>query len=296
MPSQFPRQIRSPESPEQDAGAYSNHVSLGVVAHDPEDPSLAFVRIENGQVLVEVELAGDGDAVNAYLCHSTTGASAGDYIPVEPGESVVMVWPDALGSPYIIARLADVERSLAGTAGSLDTTGPAGFVRQFRWLRTPEGQIYVVQSGGEMLLEGGGAGVRITGAQVLMNGATHLGADFTTPPVPGEAVSGQESTPSVPAAPFIPTPDFSLSLDDPPPGPQLKNGIVRFADGVEANLLTDPTFFGFILTVNGLLSLTAAFLGVPWPYDDPETLPKQIKSTHVTASTTHTANDPPPAP
>ena len=296
MPSQFPSQIRSPEAPEQDAGEYSNHVSLGVVAHDPEDPSLAFVRIENGQVLVEVELAGDGDAVNAYLCHSSTGASAGDYIPVEPGESVVIVWPDALGSPYIIARLADVERSLAGSVAGIDTAGPAGFVRQFRWLRTPDGQIYVVQSGGEMLLEGGGAGVRITGAQVLLNGATHLGADFTTPPVPGEAVSGQESTPSVPAAPFIPTPDFSLSLDDPPPGPQLKNGIVRFADGVEANLLTDPTFFGFILTVNGLLSLTAAFLGVPWPYDDPETLPKQIKSTHVTASTTHTANDPPPAP
>ena len=296
MPSQFPSQIRSPDAPEQNAGEYSNHVSLGVVAHDPEDPSLAFVRIENGQVLVEVELAGDGDAVNAYLCHSTTGASAGDYFPVEPGESVVIVWPDALGSPYIIARLADVERSLAGSAAGIDTSGPAGFVRQFRWLRTPEGQIYVVQSGGEMLLEGGGAGVRITGAQVLLNGATHLGADFTSPPVPGEAVSGQDTTPSIPAAPFIPTPDFSLSLDDPPPGPQLKNGIVRFADGVEANLLTDPTFFSFILTVNGLLTLTAAFIGVQWPYDDPETLPKMIKAAHVTASTTHTANDPPPAP
>ena len=71
---------------------------------------------------------------------------------------------------------------------------------------------------------------------------------------------------------------------------------MRFADGVEANLLTDPTFFGFILTVNGLLSLTAAFLGVPWPYDDPETLPKMIKSAHATASTVHTANDPPPVP
>ena len=126
MPSQFPDQIRSPDAPEQSAAEYSNHVSLGVVAHDPEDPSLAFVRIENGQVLVEVELAGDGDAVNAYLCHSTTGASAGDYIPVEPGESVVIVWPDALGSPYIIARLADVERSLAGSAGSIATTGAAG--------------------------------------------------------------------------------------------------------------------------------------------------------------------------
>mgnify|MGYP000134310250 CR=1 FL=1 len=46
-----------------------------------------------------------------------TGASAGDYIPVEPGESVVIVWPDALGSPYIIARLADVAATLS-TRGS----------------------------------------------------------------------------------------------------------------------------------------------------------------------------------
>ena len=293
--SQFPSQVHSPEAAPPSAGEYSNNVSLGVVAHDPKDPSLAYVRFESGQVLVEVELSGDGDAVNAYLCHSTTGASAGDYIPVQPGESVVLVWPDSNGTPYIVARLADVERSLAGSVCGIDTAGELGFVRQFHWMRTPGGTIYAVQSGGEMLLAGGGGGVRIAGTQILMNGATHLGADFTTPPIPGEAITGQDTTPDIPASPFIPTPDVSLSLNDPPPGPQLKNGIVRFADLVEANILTDPTFFGFILTVNGLLSLTAAFLGVPWPYDDPEMLPKQITSMHVTASTTHTATDPPPA-
>lgn len=290
--SQFASLMPAPDAAPPSEAEFVNYVSLGTVGHDPEDPSLAFVRIEGGQVLVEVELAGDGDAVNAYLCHSQTGASAGDYIPVEPGESVVLVWPDGqASSPYIIARLADVERQLAGACCGLDTSSATG-IRQFRWLRTPEGQVYAVQSGGEMLLEG--SSVRITGAQVLLNGATHLGADFLTPPVPGEPLGGTENTPSIPAAPFIPTPDISLSLDDPPPGPQLANGIVRFSDSIESNIITDPDFWAFILTVNGLLILVAAFLGVPWPYSTPESLPSALKPRHTTASTTHTANDPPP--
>jgi hypothetical protein len=289
--SMFPGITPTPEGAQPSEAEFVNYVSLGTVGHDPEDSSLAFVRVVDGQVLVEVELAGDGDAVNAYLCHSQTGSDAGDYIPVEPGDAVVLVWPDGqASSPYILARLADVERQLAGACCGLDTSSPTG-VRQFRWLRTPAGQIYAVQAGGEMLLEG--SSVRITGAQVLVNGATHLGADFTTPPVPGQPLDGTESTPTAPAAPFVPTPDVSLSLDVPPPGPQLANGIVRFSDSIESNILTDPDFWAFILTVNGLLILVAAFLGVPWPYSTPESLPSVLKPRHTTASTTHTANDPP---
>jgi len=290
--SQFPSILNTPPGQEPSAAEFVNYVSLGVVGSDPEDPSLAFVRYVDGQVLVEVELS-DGDGVNAYLCHSQTGASAGDYIPVEPGESVVLVWPDGQStSPYIIARLADVERQLAGSCCGIDATGAEGRVRQFRWMRTPDGQVYAVQSGGELLLQGGGNGVRITGEQVLVSGATHLGADFTTPPAPGEVVSGDTSTPAVPAAPFVP--EVAVSLAEENPGPQLAAGIVRFKDSIESNIATDPDFWSFILTVNGLLSLTAAFLAVPWPYDDPETLPKSLKPQHTTASTTHTANDPPP--
>jgi hypothetical protein len=291
MPN-FPSILQTPPGPEASAADFVNYVSLGVVGHDPEDPSLAFVRVVNGQVLVEVELSGDGDEVDAYLCHSQTGADAGDYIPVAAGDCVVLVWPDGQSaSPYIIARLADVERQLAGSCCGIDTSGEQDRVRQFRWLRTPEGQIYAVQSGGELLLQGGGNGVRIAGEQVLLTGAVHIGADFTVPPTPGEVISGEDSTPTVPGAPFIPEPGVSLA-EEPIPG-QLAAGIVRFKDSIESNLATDPDFWSFILTVNGLLSLTAAFLAVPWPYDDPETLPKSIKPQHTTASTTHTCNDPP---
>lgn len=284
--SLFPRILQDPPAPLQSPAEFVNYVSLGTVGHDPEDPSLAFVRVVDGQVLVEVELAGDGDAVNAYLCHSQTGASAGDYIPVEPGESVVLVWPDGqASSPYIIARLADVERQLAGSCCGLVTSTASG-VRQFRWLRTPAGQIYAVQSGGEMLLEG--SSVRITGAQVLVNGETHLGADFTAPPIPGQPLDGTESTPTTPAAPFVP--DLLPSLATIPPATLLQcaNGIVRFSDQIEANLATDPEFMAWVAAVNALLTILAGLVGQVWPFVDP---PLKLTSRANTASK-HTANDP----
>jgi len=285
--SQFATIVAAPDAAPPSEAEFVNYVSLGTVGLDPEDPSLAFVRVVDGQVLVEVELAGDGDAVNAYLCHSQTGAVAGDYIPVEPGDAVVLVWPDGqAASPYIIARLADVERQLAGSCCGLATTSPG--VRQFRWLRTPTGQIYAVQSGGEMLLEG--SSVRITGAQVLLNGETHLGADFLTPPVPGQPIGGTASSPSVPAAPFVP--DLLPSLATIPPAELLQRaqGIVRFSDEIEANVLTDPDFIAWLAAANGVLTLAAVLVGLPWPFPDP---PVKLTSRANTASV-HTANDPPP--
>lgn len=285
--SQFPSIIRAPDEPLQSPSDFVNYVSIGTVGHDPEDPSLAFVRVVDGQVLVEVELAGDGDAVNAYLCHSQTGASSGDYIPVEPGESVVLVWPDGqASSPYIIARLADVERQLAGSCCGLSTVTGGVTVRQFRWLRTPAGQIYAVQSGGELLLEG--SSVRITGAQVLLDGTVHLGADFTTPPAPGAPLDGTETSPSVPAVPFVAP--LAPSLATTPTAPQAAQGILRFSDAIEANLLTDPEFMAWVAAANVILTAAAALLVLPWPFPNP---PVKITSRANTASK-HTATDPLP--
>lgn len=270
---------------------FKNYVSLGTVGYDPEDPSLAFVRRENGQVLVEVTLT-DGDSVNAYLCHQQTGPDAGDYIPVQVGEAVVVLWPDGFAeSPYIVARLADLERKLVDQVCGLDTTTPAGafeVMRQFRWMRTVDGQVFAVQAGGELLLHGGGTGVRLKGTQVVVDsgaGGVHLGADFTTPPVPGTVVSTKE-TPTVPAAPFIPIPDISLSLTPQPP--QLHNGIVRFQDPYEANLATDDAFFEYWLAIYAVLTAAAAAFGIPWPFVEP---PAKLTSRAVKASRTHTAGD-----
>jgi len=293
MPQRWDRIQPAPEQSEAPQPSdFMNYVSLGIVGYDPEDPTLAYVRREGGQVLVEVELAVGGE-VNAYLCHQQTGSGAGDYIPVEPGESVVLLWPDSESSPYIVARLADLERKLVDQVCGVDTTTEVGgfeVVRQFRWMRTVDGQVFAIQAGGEMLLQGGGSGVRIKGPQVVIDGGVHLGADFTTNPEPGLVVGGEVPL-NLPAVPFIPIPDISLSEEPQPP--QLRDGIVRFQDPIEANILTDEDFFGWMFTVNGLLVLIAAFLGLPWPYADPESWPIKVRAAHVRASTKHTATDGP---
>ena len=277
--------------PGESPNDFKNYVSLGEVGYDPKDPTLAYVRQVDGQRIVEVTLA-DGDDVNAYLCHQQVGGGGGDYIPVEPGDAVVILWPDGQGeTPYLVARLADLEHALAATVCGIDTStklGQLDLVRQFRWTRTPDGQVYAIQAGGEMLLHGGGAGVRLKGAQIVLQGGVHLGADFTTQPYPGEVVGGEVPA-TLPAAPFIPIPDVSLSLDPQPP--QLRDGIVRFADPIEANVFTDEDFFLFILTINTFISAAAIILGLPWPYADPENMPTRIVSGHVRASRRHTAND-----
>lgn len=271
---------------------YVSYVSLGEVGYDPEDPTLAFVRREDGQLLVEVT-TNDNNTVNAYLCHQQTGPGAGDYTPVQPGEKVVLMWPDGDAIPYIVARLADLERQLVNQVCGVDTATPLGqleLVRQFRWMRTVDGQVFAIEAGGEMLLKGGGTGVRVSGQQVVVDsgaGGVHLGADFTSPPAPGPVVGGEEPV-SIPAVPYIPIPDISLSLEPQPP--QLRDGIVRFQDPVEANALTDDAFFEYWLAVYAVLSAAAVFFGIPWPFVEP---PVKLTSLHVRASTKHTAVDGP---
>jgi len=101
--------LPSPISPQ-------NAVSLGRVGQDETDPSRAFCYVDDsGQVLVEVTLDPDGDKIQAYLCLAQTGPNAGDFVPVRPGEAVLVVFPS--GDPdqaYIVGRLDDETTNLAG--------------------------------------------------------------------------------------------------------------------------------------------------------------------------------------
>lgn len=267
--------------------APQNFVALGRVGQDATDPSRAFCYIDDsGQVLVEITLEPDGDKVQAYLCLAQTGPNAGDFIPVRPGEAVLVAFPS--GDPdqaYIVGRLDDETTNLAPTVCGLSTTGPAGQVRQYRWLVTPAGQIYAIQAGGEILLQGGGAGVRIKGAQVLIDGATHIGADFAAAPVPGQVAGGGAETAPTPAGPYVPPQGSTLTT---PPFVGNAKAIVRVTDGVQANISTDTEFFLYLSAVNTFIVAAAALLGLPWAFPS---APSAIESQHKSASLTHTAAD-----
>lgn len=271
--------------------APSNFVALASVGQDATDPSRAFCYVDSsGQVLVEVTLEPDGDKVQAYLCLAQTGPNAGDFIPVRPGEAVLVVFPG--GDPdqaYIVGRLDDDSTNLAPTVCGISTTGPQGQVRQYRWLVTPAGQVYAIQAGGEILLQGGGAGVRIKGAQVLVDGACHLGADFAMAPVPGQVAGGGAETAASAAGAYVPPQGSTLT--DPPFVGNAK-AIVRVTDGVQSNLAIDPEFWLWVKAVNILLEVLSAMIGVPWAYPEPVPgAPMKLNAQHKSASATHTAAD-----
>jgi hypothetical protein len=298
------------ESPDdgQERQAPGNFVSLARVGQDESDPSRAFCYVDDsGQVLVEVTLEPDGDKVQAYLCLAQTGPNAGDFIPVRPDEAVLVVFP--AGDPdqaYIVGRLDDESTNLAPTVCGLSTTGPAGQVRQYRWLVTPSGQVYAVQAGGEILLQGGGAGVRIKGAQVLVDGATHLGADFASAPIPGQVAGGGSESAATAAGPFVPPQGTTLTT---PPWAGNRDAIVRVKDGVQSNSATDPTFWTWkqalevYLTavdvfVNALSSLNPGTIAAALLVYQAARIayaatpvPTAIEAQHKAASATHTAAD-----
>ncbi len=306
-PRNFPGMFNDPEGPEPSPRDYENYVSLGVVGHDPNDPSEAFAEVVDGQVLVEVTLSDSGDSVRAYLCMEQSGPNAGGYIPVSPGDSVIIVWPlsNYVGC-YIVGRVADLENRLAGTCCGLDTYDPAGKLKQFRWLITPRGEVYAVQAGGEVLLKAGGAGVRIEGTQVLLKGATHLGADFAAPPVPGAVLTGATESASTPAQPYLPP--QGATLTDPPFTGNAK-AIVRVTDGVQSNAAIDPKFWAWKSALGVYLAAVDTFIqalatlnpgtiaaallvyqAAKIAYDlTPD--PTAIESQHKGASATHTCLD-----
>lgn len=302
----FPGMFNEPDGPDPSPRDYENYVSLGVVGHDPSDPSEAFAVVVDGQVLVEVTLSG-GDSVRAYLCMEETGPNAGGYIPVSPGDSVVLVWPSSnyVGC-YIVGRVADLENRLAASCCGLDTYDEAtGKLRQFRWIVTRQ-RVYAVESGREVLVKAGGAGVRIEGAQVLLKGATHLGADFTTAPIPGTVADGQNETPSTAGVPYAPPQGATLTT---PPFVGNLNAIVRAKDGVQSCAATDPKFWTWfnafqvytaavdtllsvIVTLNPALIAPAyttfqTALGIYAATPKPDA----IESQHKGASGTHTCLD-----
>lgn len=296
----------SPETPAREYAA--NTVALARVGQDASDPSRAFCYVDSsGQVLVEVTLDPDGDKLQAYLCLAQTGPNAGDFIPVRPDEAVLLVFPS--GDPdqaYIVGRLDDESTNLAATVCGISTTGPQGQVRQFRWLVTPAGQVYAIQAGGEIVLQGGGAGVRIKGAQVLVDGACHLGADFAGAPVPGQVAGGGVESAATPAQPFVPPQGTTLTD---PPWVGNRDAIVRVTDGVQSNAAIDPVFWTWKQALEVYLAAVDTFIQAlatlnpgtiaaallvyqtaKFVYDGTPQ-PDAIESQHKSASATHTAAD-----
>jgi hypothetical protein len=275
-PAKF-RQITAPPQRE--------YLSYGIVGHldnltgGPE-ATPAFVRIEAGQVFVEVTVEPSGDEISARLGHDGAGAGCGDYIPLEWGCRVVLEF--VRGNPQnavVVARLHDEECSMPSDVAGVQTGAAAAVGDAFvpapmwRFLKLAPGQLLAIetQAGGDLLMHSAGSvEVRSGAGSIHLNGTVHLGAGPTTPPVGATVGPNGTTVPGVPAVPHVPLPR-TASIPAPPativPYVGFQNGIITAKDGTQSHIATDPYFWGWLLALHSfplnLAWLSAAGFAAP---------------------------------
>jgi hypothetical protein len=279
-----------------EAGARTvNYLAYGMVGH--VDLTSSPVRLEGGQVLVEVTLQPSGDEIVARLETGAGGDGQAFYMPLAYGARVIVGMPAGTGSePVILARCPDgawpFPTTVAGIATGAAPAGPtAKTAPMYAILRTQEGHLIAIESGdgGDIVIHSGGSvQVKVNaGEQILLKGRTHLGSGFTAPPQgasigpAGEMVPGVQGAPYVPV-PYVPAPVPPIPL--PPPALVPADGLVRVKDPVQADATSDPDFFVYLALVHAQLLVL-----VP-PGTIPPDPPLAIGSHHKGASQ-HTASD-----
>lgn len=283
-----------------------NFLVYGTVGHTDDltgapEPTPQFVRLEQGQVFVEVTIQPDGDEIVARLGTADAGPDSGQYLPLDFGCRVVLELMD--GNPnraVITARLWDSNCNFPSTVAGI-STGAAGATApnvgvaapMWQFVKTPSGQLIAVETGtnGDWVVHvgtGGGVWMKVaSGSAVHLDAIVHLGSAPLTPPVgatvgpagtqlPGVAMVPRPPilTPHVP--PTVPTP----KLADLPPFVGDRDGIVRVKDSPQSDLTIDSTFWTWLTAAAAAL----AALGVAVP------TPLSITCDHRSGSK-HTASD-----
>lgn len=265
-----------------------NYLSYGVVGHtDPEtelpDTSPSFVRVEAGQVFVEVTEEPSGDELVARLGHDGAGAGCSDYLPLEFGCRVVLAYIG--GNPQnavIIARLHDTECHVPETVAGVSTGAAGGLTDEdvsvpapaWRFVRLAPGQLLAVetQTGGDIVIHSAGSVEIAAGpaGRIHLNGPVSLGEGPLTAPVGATVGPNGTTLPGVPAVPHVPLPKVP-GIPAPPltivPYIGFGDGVIRAKDGVQSHAATDPYYWTWLTIVHSfpllLAWLSAAGISAP---------------------------------
>lgn len=261
-------------------------VAFGIVGHLDNltglpEPSPAFVRIEAGQVLVEVTEEPSGDEIVARLGHDGAGAGVGDYIPLEFGCRVVIEYVG--GNPQnavIVARLHDEECHVPHDVAGVQTGAAGGMGDAFvpapmwRFIKMAPGQLLAIetQAGGDIVIHSAGSVEIAAGpaGAIHLSGRVALGESPVTPPVGATVGPAGTTIPGVPAVPHVPLPKIP-SIPAPPativPFVGFDDSIVRAKDMVQSHIAVDPYFWGWLTVLHSfpliLAWASAAGFAVP---------------------------------
>ena len=262
-----------------------NFIDYATVGHVDEltgapEPTPQFVRIEQGQILVEVTIQPRGDQIIARLALPDADLDAGWYVPLTFGARVLVEFVN--GNPQnavIIGRLYDQGNAMPATVCEVQTgaavaNAPRVTVPAPAWqfIKAGTGELLAIETkvNGDILIHSG-ASVEIKAAEtgaIHLNGRVALGEPPTTPPV-GQTV-GPAGTliPGVPAIASIPIPKGPTEPVPPAtivPFVGAEDSIIRAKDMVQSHAGVDPSFWTFLLAVAANPIIAAGLAGVPVP-------------------------------
>lgn len=275
-----PARMREGISPPQ-----RTFISRGVVGHydaltGAPEPNPAYVRLEQGLVLVEVTLEPAGDQIVAELAIPDSAPGSGSYIGIAFGANVVVELVN--GSPQnavIIATLNNQASPLPPVVcgvqtGAAQANAPQVGIPapQWQFVKLPTGQLLAIETGpnGDVLIHSGASvEVRASPAGAIhLNGRVALGGIPIAPPVgatTGPAGTVIPGTPAI-AQPFVPAALAPIpAAPAPVPFVGMPDSIIRAKDGVQSYALIDPDFWLWITSVHSVLATDLLPLGVTDP-------------------------------
>jgi hypothetical protein len=249
----------------------------------------AWVRLEQGEVLVEITTA-NGDEIVARI------DSGVQYLALAYGCQVVVVYPDGDETlATIVARCPSMVQPIPSSVAGI-STGAAGATEKgvhvpamaWTFTRLPDGQMLAIETGsdGDIVVHGG-ASIELRAASTIhLNGRVALGVGPTLAPTGAIVAAAGETLPGVPMVPAIDTPFVAAPV--PPntivPFTGTEHSILRAKDDIESSAARDPGFWAWLALV-GANPLISALAGVP-----PVVLHSQVGGYGGGASP-HTASD-----
>lgn len=270
MPAKWTFKRRAPllspdaaNSQRTNAPLIPNQVALGTVGYlddqtDLPEQTPAFIRWEQHDALVEVTLT-PGDQILARI--------GLPHLDLEFGQQVIVVFPD--GDPTmgtIVGAMNDITfpapDSVAGVLTGAEQATEKGVpipAATWHFTRLGPGRVMAMQtgSGGDVLIcSGASMELKVnpgTGV-VHINGAVYMGVGPTSPPIGSFTAPGGEEIAGVPMVPHIPAPFLPADPAAPTTTPYvgLADGLVRARDAHETNAAVDPTFWAWIVGVDGV--------------------------------------------
>lgn len=263
-------------------------VGYATVGHSDDlttlpEPTPQFVRIEQGQILVECTLQPEGDQIIARVACPAAGQGAGWYTSLSFGCRVVVEYPrDNPQAAVITGRLYDSECVMPPVVAGVQTGAAAAVAPKvsvpapmWQFMKTGAGELLAIETGagGDVLIHSG-ASVEINAALGLgtihLNGRVALGEGPVSPPVGATAGPAGVTVPGVPAVPAVPvpaTPSVPVTPNTIVPYIGLRDGIVRAKDMAQSHAGVDPAFWTWITAVHAhpiiLAVLSAAGITPP---------------------------------